>query len=101
MLTPVEPEPMHVALDTVDELLCFLGWIGVVEAQIAPPTEFLRHAKIQADGFRVSDVQIAVWLRRKASYRLRHTPGIDVRLNDVTNEITGRIGGWYLGFRHQ
>ena len=35
MLAPVEAEPVHVALDRVDELLLLLGRVGVVEAQMA------------------------------------------------------------------
>ena len=39
MLAPVEAQPVHVALDRVDELLLLLGRIGVVEAQVAPAAE--------------------------------------------------------------
>jgi hypothetical protein len=64
IVAPVEAEPAHVALDGVDIFLLFLGGIGVVEAQMAAPAEFLRHAEIQADRLGVADMQIAVRLRR-------------------------------------
>ena len=41
----------------------FLFGIGVVEAQVAFAAEFGGEAEVQADGFGVADVQIAVRLR--------------------------------------
>ena len=67
VLAPVEAEPAHVALDRVDVFLLFLGRVGVVEAQVAAPAEFLRHAEIEADRFGVADMQIAVRLGRESA----------------------------------
>ena len=70
--------------------------VGVVEAQVGFAAELGRETEVQADGFGVADVEIAVWLRRKA----RVDPslvlvGLQVVENDIANEI-GRAG-WRLG----
>src|ERR1700678_4531257 len=68
---------------------------------MAAPAVFLGDTEIQADGFRVTDVQVAVRLRREAGDHLRYASGVDVGLNDVANEIAARFGGWCLGSGHQ
>jgi hypothetical protein len=40
--------------------------IGVVKAQIAFAAKLLGDAEVEADGFGVADVQIAVWFGREA-----------------------------------
>jgi len=50
----------------------------------------MRDAEVQADGFRVADVQVAVWLRREAGVNLRISLLGDVLLDDVAKEITRR-----------
>jgi hypothetical protein len=95
---PIIAEPMDVTLDGVDELLLFLGRIGVVEAQIALPAELLRDAEIQAYGLGMADVEVAVGLRRKPGDDLAMAPGGEVGLDDVANEIaTGFHGGFGCG----
>mgnify|MGYP003292604913 CR=1 FL=1 len=69
VFSPVEPEPVDVLLDGVDELHVLLAGVGVVEAQVAhrPAVRvLLGNAEIQADGLGVADVQIPVRLRREA-----------------------------------
>ena len=64
--------------------------IGVVEAQVGLAAELRGQAEIQADGFGVADVQIAVRLRREARvYPSLILVGLQVVQNDVANEI-----GW-------
>src|ERR1700682_3916866 len=88
VLAPIEPEPMDVTLDGIDVLLLFLGGIGIVEAQIAASAELLRHPEIQANRLGMTDVQIAVRLRRKPGHNLGVPLGIEVRLDDVADGVT-------------
>ena len=73
-----------------------LHGIGVVEAQIGLAAELRGQAEIEADGFGVADVQIAVGLRRKARvYASLILVGLQVVQYDVANEIgwaAGRLG---------
>src|SRR5712691_7750193 len=98
MRAPVEAEPAHISLDGVDIFLLLLGRIGVVEAQVAAAAEFLRHAEIEADRLGVADVQIAVRLRRKAGYHRSVALGVEIRLDDVADEIAP--GFRYCRFAH-
>lgn len=68
-----------------------LDRIGVVEAQVAAPAEFLRDAEVQPDRLGVADMQIAVRLRREPRHDCLVTPGIEIRLYDVADEISPRF----------
>ncbi len=78
----------------------FVG-IRVVHAQIADAAELARDAEIQADAFRVADVQITVRLRRKAGVDARiFLPG-DVCGHDVADEIRRRRRGFFVFQTHK
>ena len=87
-IAPVEPEPAHVALDALDELFGLALGVRVVEPQIARAAELLRDAEIDADGFRVADVQVAVRLGREA--RL-HAPAVLAGRNLVRDDLTDEV----------
>ena len=91
---PIEPQPAHVVHDGVDVLLLFLFRIGVVEAQVGFAAELRGEAEVQADGFGVADVQIAVRLRREPRVDTSAVLiGFQVFEDDLANEIrTGRRG---------
>src|SRR5262249_29989733 len=66
----------------------FFFRIRIVEAEVGLAAEFFRQAEVEADGFRVPDVEIAVRLRRKARV---HTAlilaGLQVVEDDIADEI--------------
>src|SRR5689334_2912555 len=64
-LIPLEAEPADVGHDRIDVLLLFLLRVRVVEPQIALPAVVASDAEVQADALRMTDMQIAVRLRRK------------------------------------
>ena len=59
--------------------------------------EFLRQAEVQADRLGVADMQVAVGLRREAGDDLGMHAGVQVGLDDRTEEIRG---GGSLGLAH-
>jgi hypothetical protein len=79
---------MNVALDVLDELFGLALGIRIVEPQITRAAEFLRDAEIDADGFGMADMQIAVRLGRET--RL-HAPavltGADLLGDDLADEV--------------
>ncbi len=91
VLAPVVAEPVHVGLDGIDIFLLFPGRVGIVEAQMAAAAEFLRDAEIERDRLGVSDMQIAVRLRREPGHDRRMPLGVQVGLDDVANEIAPRL----------
>ncbi len=100
MPAPVEAEPAHITLDGVDIFLLFLGRIGVVEAQIAAPAEFLGHAEIEADRLGVTYMQVAVRLGRKARNNRGASPRFQIGAHDVPDEVLSRFPYCCLGDRH-
>src|SRR5207253_10726277 len=78
----------HVLHDGVDVFGLFLLRIRVIEAQVGLAAKLVCQSEVQADGFGVSDMQVAVRLGRKTSL---HPPavlvGLQVFQNDVANEI--------------
>jgi hypothetical protein len=93
VLPPVKAEPAHVALDGVDIFLFLLDRIGVVEAQIAVAAELQAQPEIEADRLGVSDMQIAVRLRRKAGDDLVHAAGRQIGGGDVADEVAPGLPG--------
>ena len=65
-VTPVKAEPVDVLLNGLDKLVVLLRRVRVVHAQIADAAEFLGRAEINAQRLAVTDVQVAVRLRREA-----------------------------------
>ena len=61
----METEPFDVFLDGVDVFVVFFFGIGIIKTQIAQAVINISQTKIQADGFGVADVQIAVRLGRE------------------------------------
>src|SRR5262245_22383788 len=91
MRPPIETEPTHIAFDGIDIFLLLLGGIGVVEAQVTAAAEFLRDAEIEADCLRVANMQIAVGLWRKARHHRGVALCVEVRLDDIADEIAPRL----------
>ena len=92
MFSPVKTEQPDIALDRVDIFLLFLGRICVIEPQMAASAELSGDAEIQADRLGMTDVEIAIWLRRKAGNDLFDATGVKIALDDVTNKIAARFG---------
>jgi len=86
----VETQPFDVGDDRFDVLRLLGVGVRVVEAQVADAPELLRRPEVDRDGLGVTDVQVAVGLRRE--------PGLDpsavglllvVPANDVADEVVG------------
>ena len=97
MIAPVEAEPAHILLNGVDIKLFFFERVGVVEAQMAAPAEFRRHAEIQADRFGVPDMEIAVGLRREAGDDGAFPPAFQIGADDLANEVARAVAGMGVG----
>ena len=97
MLAPVEPEPANIRFDRVDVLLLFLDRVRVVEPQMTATTELGSDAEVEADRFRVPDVQVAVRLRREACDDRLVPAFAQVSRDDVADEVAAFGSGWCLG----
>ena len=80
-------QPAHVVLNRLRILIAFLFRVGVVEAQVALAVVVFCQAEIQADGFGVTDMQIAVRLGRKAGLYRAVLAARKIRIDNRANEI--------------
>ncbi len=88
----VVPEPLDVLGDGVRILGVFLAGVRVVHPQVADAVIFLRCVEVDVDRLRVADVQIAVRLRREPGLDVVVRTGLEVRVNEVVDEVRGRRG---------
>ena len=90
---------MDILLDGVHILGVLLGGVGVIHAQVAQAVVPLSGAEVDAQGLAVSDVQIAVGLRRKTGvdgHSLELTTLCDVLVDEIDNKVFAgllRFGG--------
>ena len=97
-IVPFAAEPVHVFTDGIHVFGIFLHRIGIVEAQVAQPAVLLRQPEVDADGFGVADVQIAVRLRREPGVDFpAEAPGgvvlIDADVQKIQSDAVFRCGG--------
>ena len=94
---PTANEPIDIGLDGLDVLDLFLGGIGVIHPQVAASVRLPGDAEIEANGFRMADVQVAIGLRRKAGDAERVLPGLQISRDNIADEVCR--GGRRRGFR--
>ena len=78
----METEPLDVFFNGVDVFVVFFFGVGVVETQVAQAVVNIRQTEVQADGFGVTDVQVAVGFGREA--------GLDGFVDDGADEMVVR-----------
>ena len=89
-VAPVEAQPVDVLLDGLHKLLVLLGGVGVVHAQVAQAVVPLGGAEVDGQRLAVSDVQIAVRLRRETGvngHSLELTTLCDVLVDKVQDKV--------------
>src|SRR5688500_7927365 len=103
LVGPPGNQPAYIGSNRIDVFDLLLGWIGVIHSQVALAAVLAGDTDVQADGFGMTDVKIAVGLGRETGDNLRVTPSSDVRSDDIADEIVGRrrSGGhvWLVGHK--
>jgi hypothetical protein len=89
---PFESQPADVLLNGQRVFIGFLFRIGVIEAQVASALIVLRQPEIQADGFGVANVQIAVGLGRKSGGDDAMLARGQIVFNDSTDKVLNDRG---------
>ena len=86
----METEPLDVFFDGVDVFVVFFFWVGVVETQVAQAVVNIRQTEVQADGFGVADVQVAVGFGREAGLDGFVFAAFEVFFDDGADEMVVR-----------
>ncbi len=84
---PLESEPFDILLYRINIFCILFHRIGVIETQIGLSAIFLRQAEIKAYTFRVSDMQIAVRLRRETRHYTFMFSGGKIRLDNLLKKV--------------
>jgi len=86
---PVEPQPSDIVDDRLNIFHRFSRRIGVVQPKIAGSLIIPGDAEIEAYGFGMTDMNIAVRFRRKTG---RNFPVVFVRFQIVIDDVADKIG---------
>ncbi len=84
---PLITKPGDVVFDRINEFLAFFLWVGVIETQVTCAIKLFGNAEVEADRFRMADMEITIWLWRESGLHRLYAPGIKVFLNDFGDEI--------------
>ena len=84
---PLKAQPGDVVFDGVDVFLVFFLGVGVIKAQVALTAELFSHAKVEADGFGMAHMQVAIGFRRKTGNDFLHLTGGKIFLDDFGDEV--------------
>src|SRR5205085_1768523 len=77
----------------VNVLSFFLGWVGIVKPQVSLTAKLRGQSEVEADGFGVADVEIAVGFRWKAGvYTSPKLIGLEIFADDLANEVRRSCG---------
>ena len=84
----METQPFYILFNGIDILHILLNRIRIVVPQIAFAVVFFCRGKIQAYGFRMPDVKVSVWFRRKPGM---HSVSIFMALQILIDNIMNKI----------
>ena len=84
---PPETEPLDILLDCVDIFDVLTGRIGIVKTKIAYAVVLLRRAEIYAQSLGVTDMEIAVRLRRKSRLNAAFNAGSEILVDKIMYKI--------------
>ncbi len=95
---PLTSQFTSAMMDSTYSISSFVGFVSS-KRRLQTAAEFARDAEVQADGFGVADVQIAVRFGRKTRVNLWIFSLGNVRGNDVADEIGRRGRGGFFAFQ--
>ena len=89
-IPPVEAKPVNVLLNGIHKLGILLGGVGIVHPEVAQTSELFGSAEVDGQGLAVTDVQVAVRLRRKTcmdGHALELSAGSNVLFNKCMDKV--------------
>ena len=86
----METEPLDIFFDGVDVFVVFFFGVGVVETQVAQAVVNVRQTEVQADGFGMADMQVAVGFGREAGLDGGVFTAFEIVFDDGADEMVVR-----------
>src|SRR5699024_1524287 len=92
--------PLNVVFDRIDILDIFFYRVSVVETQVALAFIVLGDPEVQADRFRMANMQIAIRLRRETGVYCGVLTTGQIFIDDLTDKVSrADFGLTHRGFR--
>ena len=91
---PVKAQPADIFFLRIDVFHIFFDRVGVIEAQVGLAAKSLGGLKIDADGFGMTDVQVAVGFGGEAGVHMVKATGAQVFGDCFEDEVGGGGGGF-------
>ena len=87
---PVKTKPVDIFLYRINKFKLFFCRVGIIEPEVAFPSEFLCCTKIKTNCLGMTDMKIAIWLRRESGMNPAIVfPLLQVFFNKLFNKIQG------------
>ena len=86
----MKAEPLDVFFNGVDVFVVFFFGVGIIETQVAQAVIDIRQTEVQADGFGVTDVQVAVGFGREAGLDGFVFAAFEIFFDDGADEMVVR-----------
>ena len=97
MILPVGAQPLDIFFDRLNKFRFFFGRVCIIKTKVKFTVIFFCHSVAQQDRFGMSDVQVAVGLRRET--------GADMVINALcqvfVNGLLDKISGYHFFFFHR
>ena len=101
LLVPMEAQPLDVLLDGVHVFGVLLRGVRVVVTEVRLAAVLLRETEVQADGLGVTQVKVAIRLRRETGHDGIHFARREVGFDDLFEEIQFAFFHGLLPYRWQ
>ena len=87
---PVKTKPFYIFNDGLNIFILFFYRIGIIKSQITFSTISFCNSKIQANGFRMANMKIAIWFRWESRMNtIIPLPGSIIIINNFLNKVNG------------
>ena len=101
-VSPLISQPLDIFLDGFYIFYIFFSRVGVVKAEIGLSAVLLGEPEVDADAFRVSEMEVPVRLRRETCHHALNSSGLQVVLYYLLKKVESfrLLGRWIFRFFH-
>ena len=95
VIAPVKAQPVHCIENGIHIFRIFLSRVGVVKAHMAHAIKVARNAEVEANGFGMPNMQVAIGLGRKTRGHTVAVFGLcQIFSDNIADKVGGRNRGW-------
>ena len=96
IVLPIKSQPFYILFDGLNIFNFFFAGVGVIEAQVTGSIELSRKPEIQAYRFRVTDMEVTVWLRWESR---NDSTAVFIAGNVVRDDLADKVFGFVFAHK--